>query len=1203
MARQKATTGTRTGRLKKRHNRNETEHPDSSRWFRAIVELTSDAVIICDQFAKVYYWNDAAERMFGYTREEMIGSSAEVLIPERNREKNRIALQHILAQDPLPQNLPPIENYCVKKDGSELYVQFSHAVWRHGDRVFFGLVIRDLSRLHQEQERLASLVQERTKELSRAGIQIEQEVQERQRAVELLRDSEKRYRAVFENTGTAMIIFGDDTIITMANAEAERLSGYSRAEIEGKKSWTEFVHPEDLAKMRSYHAQRGEQPSSVPRSYEFRLITRSGGVKNIFQTVSLIPGTRLRVASLVDVTDRKRAEEQLDYQVRLLNTLLENLPVGVFMVEAPTGKPLVANEQAKMLLGRGIMPDVTKETLTEAYKAYRGASNEPYPIDEMPIVRGMYGERSHIDDMRVVRPDGTEVLIEVFGSPVQDKDSRVKASIVSFFDVTERKRAEQERNRLISILENTNDLVAIARPDFSLVYMNRAGRNLLGWSEDDPLEGRTIADVHPTWAHDLILKEGVPVAIKEGVWSGETALVGAGGKEIPVSHVIIAHRSTHDDVEFYSAIIRDISEIKEAERALRESEERFRSVVETARDSIVTVDESGTIVSWNRGAEQMYGYLAEEAIGKPITLIIPERMHELHRRLFRKRLERTDMFYVPPAEGTGIRRDGSEFPVETTIASWEAGGRRFFTTINRDITERKRAEVERVRLMRAIEQATESIVVMDPDGTIVYANPAAVLISGYSPEEIIGHNSLIPSTSMYDPTFFKEILEAVTQGRTWSGRVKFRKKDGTTCDIEQTVCPIQDSSGSLVNILSIGRDISREVALERQLRHAQKMEAIGTLAGGIAHDFNNILAAIMGYAELSLSQVPENSQLEHNLSLILKSSMRARDVIRQILAFSRKSQEERHPLCLQEIVREAVKLLRASIPSTITIREEYYAPDFMVLANPTQIHQVLINLCTNAAQAMQDSGGTMTISLHPVELSPDAAEKYMNLQPGRYVRLQVRDTGPGIDPAIMDRIFDPFFTTKEVGKGTGMGLAVVHGIVSSCQGVVFAENVPEGGACFSVLLPCVQELSPPEREEPHDLPRGRERVLFVDDEEILVQVGTEMLRALGYAVTGTQSSTEALSLFQENPFAYDLIITDQTMPDMTGYHLARQCLAIRPDMPIILCTGYSEVLSEEQALAGGIRGVLIKPVKLHELATRVRAVLNRSSDHQNLGDS
>ena len=373
------------------------------------------------------------------------------------------------------------------------------------------------------------------------------------------------------------------------------------------------------------------------------------------------------------------------------------------------------------------------------------------------------------------------------------------------------------------------------------------------------------------------------------------------------------------------------------------------------------------------------------------------------------------------------------------------------------------------------------------------------------------------------------------------------------------------------------------------------MEAIGTLAGGIAHDFNNILAAIMGYAELSLSQVPENSQLEHNLAMILKSSLRARDVIRQILIFSRKSQEERHPVCLQEIVREAVKLLRASIPSTIAIREEYFAPDHMVLASPTQIHQVLINLCTNAAQAMQESGGTMTISLQPFELPPDAAQKHINLQPGRYVQLQVSDTGPGIDPAIMDRIFDPFFTTQEVGKGTGMGLAVVHGIVSSYQGVVIAENIPEGGARFSVVLPCLEHVSTPGHEELQTLPRGRERILFVDDEEILVQVGTEMLKILGYIVTSAQSSTEALSLFQKNPSAYDLIITDQTMPDMTGYQFAQQCLSIRPDIPIILCTGYSEVLSEEQALAAGIRGVLIKPVKLHELATRVRAALACSS--------
>ena len=821
MSRQKEKNGACARGLKKRHGRSTTEPLESSQWFSAIAELTSDAVIICDQFATVYFWNEAAERMFGYTRTEMIGSSAEVLIPERNREKNRIALQHILAQDPLPHNLPPIESYCVKKDGTEIYVQFSHAVWQQGDRAFFGMVLRDLSQQYRERERLTLLVQERTKELSRASLQIEQEAKERKHAIELLRESEKRYRAVFENTGTAMIIFGDDTIITMANAEAEQLSGYSRAEIEGKKSWTEFVHPEDLAKMRTYHVQRVENPASAPRNYECRMITRSGSVKNIFLTVNLIPGTHLRVASLVDITDRRRAEEQLDYQVRLLNTLLENLPVGVFMVEAPTGRPLVVNETAKHLLGRDIMPEATKENLANLYKAYLGATDALYPIDEMPIVKGMCGEKAHVDDMRILRPDGTQVMLEVFGSPVIDKNNEVKASIVSFFDITERKRADEERNRLIAILENTNDLVAIARRDYSLTYMNRAGRRMLGWDEHAVLEGKTIADVHPLWARERILQEGVPAALHNGVWSGETAIIGASGREIPVSHVIMAHHSAQGELEYFSAIIRDISDIKRAEKALRESEERYRSVIDTAFDAIITVDDTGTIISWNNAAEKQYGYSRDEAVGKDFTLIIPERMHETQRRLFATG-KKGGVLYIPPAEGVGLRRDGSEFPVETTISSWEVGSRRFFTVVNRDITDRKRTELERLRLIRAIEQTLESIVIMDPDGTVVYANPAASLISGYSLEELIGHNSLKPSTSIYDEAFFREISDAVRQGKTWSGRIKFKKKDGTLCDLEQTVNPILDAEGNLVNILSIGRDISNEVELERQLRQAQK---------------------------------------------------------------------------------------------------------------------------------------------------------------------------------------------------------------------------------------------------------------------------------------------------------------------------------------------------------------------------------------------
>jgi len=1065
MARQsKSTARTRSPVSHKTPAQQETGQGDSSSWFRIIAELTPDAVMIFDQHGTVHYWNHAAEQMFGYSREEMSGSSAFVIVPERYREKNHAGLQKVLASNLSHQQTLMFETPSLRKDGTEIFVQYSTAVWKQGDTVFFGSVVRDISRQHHEaelsalsQQKLEELIRERTQELLRTNILLEQEMQERHRAVELLRESEKRYRAVFENTGTAMIIFGDDMIITMANAEAEKLSGYSRAELEGKKSWAEFVYPEDLTQLQQFHQERMKGHDSAPRSCECRMVDRSGRMKNIFLSVTLIPGTQLRVASLVDITVLKQAEENL--------------------------------------------------------------------------------------------------------------------------------------MRLTAIIESTNDLVATADKEFFLLYMNRAGRRMLGWDENASLQGKSIAEVHPKWAIEVIQKQGVPTALREGVWSGETAVVGPDGHEIPVSHVIMAHLSASGELQYFSSIIRNIAEIKNAQIALQESEERYRSVIETASDAIITVDACGTIVSWNQAAEKLYGYTKQEALGKPFTLIVPERFHALQQKLFTEKLKTAETFYLPPSEGIGRRRDGTEFPVETSIAVWEVGGSRFFTAINRDITKRKRAEQELKRLMTAIEQASENIVIMEPDGTLVYANPAVERFSGYRREEIIGHNSFHPATSTYEQSFFDAVSEMLRQGKTWNGRVQFRKKDGTFAEIEQSIAPIVDSSGRVINLLSIARDISREVALERQLRQSQKMEAIGTLAGGIAHDFNNILAAIMGYTELSLSEVPEDGPVGRNLALILKSSLRARDLVRQILAFSRKSQEERHPVCFQEIVHEALKLLRASIPTTIAINEQCTAPGCMVLANPTQLHQILINLCTNAAQAMQEHGGTITISLTQVELTPDEAAQYADLAPGRYVQLEVCDTGPGIDPKIMDRIFDPFFTTKEVGKGTGMGLAVVLGIVKSYQGTITAHNMPDGGACFTVLLPCLQEAAPQPRTEPAELPRGTERILFIDDEALIVEIGTEMLRALGYAVTGVQRSTDGWELFRQNPHAFDLIITDQTMPDMTGFSLAKQCLQLRPDIPIILCTGYSETVSEDQARAAGIRGVLVKPVKLQEFAESVRAAL------------
>ncbi|MCP4692853.1 MAG: response regulator [Desulfobacterales bacterium] len=402
-----------------------------------------------------------------------------------------------------------------------------------------------------------------------------------------------------------------------------------------------------------------------------------------------------------------------------------------------------------------------------------------------------------------------------------------------------------------------------------------------------------------------------------------------------------------------------------------------------------------------------------------------------------------------------------------------------------------------------------------------------------------------------------------------------------------------------LHILSMRRQIGRETLasvekeeLEERLRQARKMEAIGALAGGVAHDFNNILGIILGNVELAMLDIPTWSPVHFNFDEIRTACQRARDVVKQLLSFSRKTRHARKPVKINTVIKESLKLLRASIPTIIDIHANIPKECGAILADPTQIHQVLINLCTNAAHAMYESGGVLEVRLQEVEVREDVSPRYHDLKPDRYIKLTVSDTGCGIDPEIKDRIFDPYFTTKEMDKGTGIGLSVVHGIIEDHDGVISVESAPGKGAAFHIFFPVIDEWAEPELDIPVELLKGDERILLVDDEEAIVNLGQHMLERLGYHVDALTDPVEALELFRENSKNWDLIISDMTMPGMTGDKLLEEVLKIRPGMPIILCTGFSERISREEALEKGIRGYMEKPFNLTMFSKTVRTSLD-----------
>ena len=382
---------------------------------------------------------------------------------------------------------------------------------------------------------------------------------------------------------------------------------------------------------------------------------------------------------------------------------------------------------------------------------------------------------------------------------------------------------------------------------------------------------------------------------------------------------------------------------------------------------------------------------------------------------------------------------------------------------------------------------------------------------------------------------------------------------------------------------------------ERQLQQVLKIQAIGTLAGGIAHDFNNILFPIVGYTELTMDEVPDDSVAHNNLEEVLKAAHRAKDLVQQILTFSRQSGQERKPVEVHAIIREALKLLRASIPASIEIINKINDDCHPVMGDATQIHQVIMNLCTNAYQAMQDKGGTLEINLSEVDVGYEETVEKIGMQPGKHLQLLVRDEGCGMDAAVLDRIFEPYYTTKEQGKGTGLGLSVIHGIVKNHRGDISVTSSPGKGTTFKVYLPIIEDMDTVTEFEPSNgAAKGNERILLIDDEEQIVSMEQQMLENLGYEVTARTDSNEALKEFSQKPQNFDLVITDMTMPHMTGDELAQKLLDIKPDIPVILCTGFNEDITEEKALAMGIQKFVMKPVIKNDLATTIRTVLDQN---------
>ena len=521
---------------------------------------------------------------------------------------------------------------------------------------------------------------------------------------------------------------------------------------------------------------------------------------------------------------------------------------------------------------------------------------------------------------------------------------------------------------------------------------------------------------------------------------------------------------------------------------------------------------------------------------------------------------------------------------------------------SQEVVQRRRSEEalrrSQQRYRDLFDSITDMIYTQDLEGRFLSANQATASIFGYQPSELIGRKGSDFMLPEHREAFETEYLPIMRNKGFMAGLGQYLDRRGERHYIEYRSKLVRPQKGEPY-ISGSGREVTERVMarqrlkqLEAQLLQSQKMEAVGTLAGGIAHDFNNVLSAMLGFTELALADLPDASPLRGHLEQVLKAGERAKGMVRQILSFARQGEAARSPVAVQPVVAEALNLLRTSLPATIRVESHLDAPQEMMMADPTQLHQVVMNLATNAFQAMDPGGGVLGVVLEPVELDREQAASFAALEPGPYLRLAVSDTGQGMDSQTMQRIFEPFFTTKDKSNGSGMGLAMVHGIVKSHGGEVIVKSLQGKGSLFEVYLPLLVDTpEPPPQQEEQEVQAGNgERVLLIDDEEPVGEVGRRMLESLGYRVKLYRSGQEALNALQAAPQDYDLVITDLTMPYITGVQLARRAREIAPSLPVIIATGYGGRVPNGE-LPPNVQMIIGKPFTRRDLALAARRAL------------
>ncbi|MBI5771069.1 MAG: PAS domain S-box protein [Verrucomicrobia bacterium] len=797
---------------------------------------------------------------------------------------------------------------------------------------------------------------------------------------------------------------------------------------------------------------------------------------------------------------------------------------------------------------------------------------------------------------RIVRRDGTERVLHERATVSRTPAGDPVRMFGTVQDITEREQLHaaltQAAAALSATLDSTTDGIMAIDRGCRLLHHNHRLLEMWGFGlpAADPADGRALRE--QMFAR---MKDSSAARTRTAAIDADPNFVSHDRFELKDGRIferLTRPQLNGTQVTGRVCSFRDVTGQVRSVAALKASEARLAGILTLAEEAIITIDGTGRMVLFNRGAERTFGYSAGEAIGQPLALLLPAQHAAAHAAHVAAFGAGTDVSRAMsgrrPIEGR--RKDGSLFPAEASISRLHLPEGVFFTAILRDITERRRIEAARdhslSRMQATLESTADGILVIDLEGRIMAHNRLAVQLwrlaeivpfpaTMFDAWQLVSHEVIDPDgviagvrRLMSEPMVERQDEIRFKDGRVYERYSRPQLLDGRP--VGRVV--------SFRDVTAARRAKEAHARLEAQLRQAQKLEAVGTLAGGIAHDFNNILTGILGYAQLAEAAEPDGPTAKECAREIAIAARRASDLVRQLLTFSRLQPQDRAIVSLVAVVRDTVRLLRPVVPASIELRLVLPPDSPAVLANATQVQQVLLNLCTNARQAIGGRQGFIAIKVESREIDFDFAHAHPGLRAGRYAVLSVVDNGPGMTTAVVERIFEPFFTTKAPGDGSGLGLAAVHGIMRSHEGSVTVESAPGAGATFQLYFPALETLAPPAAAAASDVRRGQgEHILLVDDEEALTALGQQLLSHLGYRVTALSDPVVALSLFLESPGEFDAAVLDISMPALTGLELAAHLREVRPELPVVLVTGHPGATPQAELDRLGVAAVLEKP--------------------------